>query len=121
MELNNFVNIFNSLFKKSQTLNSSYYIHLYNMKTKAKKLILHSPTLESVLMVERTIDKYSGECGKYQLWKKLPKKMMYQTFIVILDYLTHSNKIILDRGGKIVWIWDPQGINKFLKKTSKFM
>ena len=52
-----------------------------------KSTILHSPTLESVIMVEKTIQKYSQECGKYQLWKKLPKKMMYQTFQLILDYL----------------------------------
>lgn len=74
--------------------------------------ILHSPTLESVIMVEEAIEENSGECGKYQLWKKLPKKMMYQTFQVILDYLEQSNKIIIDKDGKVVWIWNPQLIRK---------
>ena len=78
--------------------------------------ILHSPTLESVLMVEETIEKYSGELGKYQLWRKLPRKMMYQTFLVILDYLEKSNKIIIDREGKIVWIWNPKFIRKLQEK-----
>ncbi len=81
-----------------------------------KETILHSPTLESVLMVERIIEKYSGKFGKYQLWQKLPRKMMYQTFSVILDYLEKSNKIIVDNEGKIVWIWDPEFIRNLKEK-----
>jgi len=77
--------------------------------------ILHSPTLESILMVEKAAKKYSGMYGKYQLWNKLPKKMMYQTFQTILDYLLESNKIIIEND-KIIWIWDPQGIRKLMKK-----
>ena len=83
------------------------------MKTKT---ILHSPTLESVMMVEKTIHKHSQECGKYQLWKKLPKKMMYQTFLVILDYLEESGKIYIDKDGCVMWTWDPEGIRKLREK-----
>ena len=79
--------------------------------------ILHSPTLESVLMVERTIKKYSQECGKYQLWKKLPKKMMYQTFSVILNYLEESGKIIIDKDGCIIWVYNPNRIKKLIKQN----
>lgn len=78
--------------------------------------ILHSPTLESVKMVEKAIKESSGEYGKYQLWQKLPRKMMYQTFQVIIDYLEESNKIILDKEEKIVWIWDPEGVKKALMR-----
>ena len=81
-----------------------------------KSTILHSPTLESVIMVEKTIQKYSQECGKYQLWKKLPKKMRYQTFQVILDYLEQSGKIMIDTEGCIIWTYDPEGIKKILTK-----
>ncbi len=84
-----------------------------------QQLILHSPTLESVLMVEKAIYKHSGEFGKYQLWKKLPRKMMYQTFQTILNYLEEFNKIIIDKEGKIVWIWDPEGIKRLLAKGAK--
>ncbi len=77
--------------------------------------ILHSPTLESVLMVERAIQEYSQECGKYQLWKKLPKKMMYQTFQVILDYLEESGKIMIDREGCIIWTYNPKRIRKLIR------
>lgn len=82
-----------------------------------KQNILHSPTLESVMMVEKTIEKHSQECGKYQLWKKLPKKMMYQTFQVILNYLEESGKIIIDKDGCIIWIWNPKVIRKFEKEN----
>ena len=78
--------------------------------------VLHSPTLESVTRVERTIREYSQECGKYQLWKKLPKKMMYQTFLVILDYLQESGKIIIDSDGIVIWIYNPERIRQLIKK-----
>jgi len=78
--------------------------------------ILHSPTLESVFMVEETIQKYSQECGKYQLWKKLPRKMMYQTFQVILNYLEQSGKIIIDKDGCIMWTFNPERIRKIIKE-----
>ena len=78
--------------------------------------VLHSPTLESVLMVERTIQKYTQECGKYQLWKKLPKKMMYQTFQVILDYLEQSSKILIDKDGCIIWTYNPKRIKELISK-----
>jgi len=82
----------------------------------AQEIILHSPTLESVISVEKTIQKYSQECGKYQLWKKLPKKMMYQTFQVILNYLEESGKIFIDKEGIIIWTHDPEGIRKILSQ-----
>ena len=78
--------------------------------------IIHSPTLESVIMVEKTIEKYSGNCGKYQLWKKLPKKMMYQTILVILSYLISSGKIVIDKDGCILWIWNPAKIRELEKQ-----
>lgn len=81
-----------------------------------KKTIMHSPTLESVIMVEKTIYKYSQEYGKYQLWKKLPKKMMYQTFQVILDYLEQSGKIMIDKDGCVIWTYNPEGIKRLIKE-----
>ena len=81
--------------------------------------ILHSPTLESVIMVEKAIQKYSQECGKYQLWKKLPKKMMYQTFQIILDYLENSGKIMIDKGGCVIWTYNPERIRKLLSQGVK--
>jgi len=64
---------------------------------------MHSPTLDSILMVEEMIKKNSGAYGKYQIWKKLPKKMMYQTFQIILEYLQRSDKIMI-MDGKVLWV-----------------
>ncbi len=79
----------------------------------------HSPTLESVIMVEETARKHSQEYGKYQLWKKLPKKMMYQTFQKILDYLEESGKLMIDKDGIVIWTHDPSGIKKLVSKGVK--
>lgn len=96
-----------------------YCIYLYNIykyigDNMASTTLLHSPTLESVIMVEKIIQKHSQECGKYQLWKKLPKKMMYQTFQTILSYLEKSGKIMVDKDGVVIWLYDPEGIKKIL-------
>ncbi len=81
---------------------------------------LHSPTLVSVIMVEDTIKKYSQECGKYQLWKKLPRKMMYQTFLTILDYLKKSNKIMVCKDGIVIWTYNPRRIRQLEREGVKF-
>ncbi|MBI4145791.1 hypothetical protein HY489_00465 [Candidatus Woesearchaeota archaeon] len=78
------------------------------------KNVLHYPQLDTVLMVENFIREHSGDFKKRPLWEHLPKKMMYQTFCVIFDYLLESGKIGVDRQGKIAWIWDPEGVRKYL-------
>ena len=82
-----------------------------------KQTAIHSPTLDSIRMVEKTIQKYSQECGKYQLWKKLPKKMMYQTYQVVLSYLEESGKIMIDpEDGVVMWTYDPKTIRRMIKE-----
>ena len=78
--------------------------------------ILHYPQLDTVLMVEEFKRKNSGEYKKRSLWENLPRKMMYQTFCVIFDYLLDSNKIAVDGEGKIAWIWNPELVRKYLSK-----
>ena len=68
---------------------------------------VRSPTLDTVLMVEKIIEKYSGDYNRTDLWKKLPKKVMWQTYLVVLDYLQDINKIAIDKMGKIAYIWNP--------------
>ena len=86
------------------------------MELLKKRNILHYPQLDTVLMVEEFIRKHSGEYRRKQLWQSLPKKMMYQTFSVVLDYLFESGKIVADREGKIVWIWNPELVKKYMDK-----
>ena len=85
-------------------------------QTSIIKDILRFPRLDTVLMVEKFIKEYDGEYKKRELWEHLPKKMMYQTFCVIFDYLSDSNKIAIDRERKIAWIWNPQLVRKYLSK-----
>ena len=85
-------------------------------KKKQKRNILHYPRLDTVMMVEKTIREAEEYLNKRQLWKSLPKKIMYQTFLVILDYLRASGKIVIDREGKIVWIYDPEGVKRIMQR-----
>ena len=84
------------------------------LEHKKENPFVRSPTLDTVLMVEKTIEEYSGEYNKTKLWKNLPKKVMWQTFLVILDYLENTNKIAFDREGKIAYIWNPELVKKYL-------
>ena len=47
----------------------------------------------------------NNNLSKTQLWKILPEQVQYQTFNVIIDYLEKSNKIIITKSNKIVWIF----------------
>lgn len=85
------------------------------MENEMMNPIARSPTLETVSMVEKTINKYSGEFNRTELWKKLPKKVMWQTYLVILNYLESINKIAFDRNGTIGYIWSPKAAKKILK------
>jgi len=79
------------------------------MQTQAlENPFVRSPTLDTVMMVERTIEEKSGEYNRTELWKTLPRKVMWQTFLVILEYLESINKIAFDREGKIAYIWNPK-------------
>ena len=78
---------------------------------------LHSPQLDTVLMVESFIREHSGEFKKRALWENLPKKMMYQTFSVIIRYLQDSGKVATDTNGKICWIYNPELIKRYLENT----
>lgn len=79
--------------------------------------ILHYPRLDSVMMVEKVIEETSGTYSKKQLWVKLPKKMMYQTYSVIIDYLISIGKIAVDKKGKICWTWNPELVKKYLGRV----
>lgn len=73
-----------------------------------------SPTLDTVLMVEKTIEKYSGEYNRTELWKKLPRKVMWQTYLVVLDYLENINKIGITRDGTLIYLWNPKLAKKYM-------
>ena len=63
-----------------------------------------SPRLDTILMVENVIREWSGHYKRRALWEHLPKKMMYQTYKGIIEYLLASNKIAIDSEGYVGWI-----------------
>lgn len=66
--------------------------------------VLHYPKLDSILMVEKAIQQSEDYPSRMELWRSLPRKMQYQTFKLILDYLERSNKIMFEED-KIIWIF----------------
>ncbi len=67
--------------------------------------VLHYPRLDTILMVEEAIRKAREYPTRTKLWNSLPKKMQYQTFQLILDYLLKSNKVLITKEGKIMWVF----------------
>jgi len=65
--------------------------------------VLHEPKLDTILMVEKAIKEAEEYPSRMELWKSLPRKIQYQTFKRILEYLEASNKIIFN-GKRIVWV-----------------
>lgn len=78
------------------------------------------PRLDTVLKIEEFIKEHDGEFRKKQLWENLHKKIMYQTFSIVLDYLIISGKISIDSEGKIGWIYYSKDFEKHLKETHLF-
>jgi len=79
-------------------------------------IITRSPRLETVIMVELFIKENTGQFKKTELFQRLPKKMMWGTFNVILEYLWNNNKIGIDKNGYIVYIWSPEAGKLFIDK-----
>jgi len=78
--------------------------------------IARSPTLQTVLMVENFIKDKSSEFKKTDIFNNLPKKVMWQTFQVIIEYLESLGKIAFDKEGYVVYIWNPEFVEKFRNK-----
>jgi hypothetical protein len=78
--------------------------------------ILHYPRLDTVIMVEETVKKLDYYPTRMELWRALPKKVMYQTFAMIIDYLVSLGKIIIGKDNRIVWVWNPELIKKVTRQ-----
>lgn len=56
-------------------------------------MVLHEPRLDTLMMVEKAILDSENYPTRTELWKRLPRKVQYQTFKHILGYLEASGKI----------------------------
>jgi len=82
---------------------------------KSKTYLEHSPTLNTVLMVEGVLRKSRETLKLAELKRRLPKKVMHQTLLKILDYLQISGKILIGTKG-IIWIYTPRDeLEKMIK------
>lgn len=73
------------------------------------------PNLQTVLMVEEFIKENSMFYTKREIFESLPKRMMWGTFRIIIDYLEETLKIFIDRDGIVSYIWNPKLISKINK------
>lgn len=76
------------------------------------------PNLSTVLMVENFLRDHRGLPMKISdIKKKLPKQIMHQTLIIILEYLWRSGKIIYGPRG-VQWIYsEPEHLKKMFKDS----
>ena len=66
-----------------------------------------SPTLNTVIMVEETLSKAGELLTIGKLKRMLPKQVMHQTLMAIIDYLEYSGKIVI-HDDKLLWTFKPQ-------------
>ncbi len=76
-----------------------------------------SPTLNTVLMVEDTLSNAGELLTIGKLKRMLPKQVMHQTLMAVIDYLEYSGKIVV-HDDKVLWTFKPQSK---LKKTTGLM
>lgn len=83
-------------------------------KKSQRQKLEHSPTLNTVIMVEKTLQKMDGSIITVaELKRKLPRQVNHNTLMVILNYLEEGNKIAVSLKG-ITWI---QNSNPTLRKA----
>ena len=79
----------------------------------------HSPTLNTVLMVEDTLKDAGEVITLAELKRRLPKKIMHQTLIKILDYLQISGKIIIGTKG-VLWVYtERKELDELIKRGTE--
>jgi hypothetical protein len=88
-------------------------------QTQILESVGHSPTLNTVLMVEETLKDAGQVITLAELKRRLPKKIMHQTLVTILDYLQMSGKIIIGTKG-ILWIYaDKKELDALIKRGTE--
>ena len=84
-----------------------------------RERLIHSPNLNTVLMVEDTLKESSELMTVAELKRRLPKKVMHQTLIQILDYLQISGKILIGTKG-ILWVFtERKELNKLIVRGTE--
>ncbi len=82
-----------------------------------QRRIDRSPRLDTILMIEAELYKQKSDKTITQIWKALPKKVMWTTFTAVLRYLEYSGKIIVEKDKTVTWIWNPNLIERLKKQN----
>ncbi len=77
--------------------------------------LMHSPTLNTVLMIEGTLQVARQILKVSELKRRLPRQVMHATLLQVLDYLQQSGKIFITTKG-VVWIYRPPAELEKLKQ-----
>ncbi len=86
------------------------------IQIRKKESFVHSPTLSTVLMVEDILKDARQLMTVAEIKRKLPRKVMHQTLLQILDYLQLSGKIIIGTKG-VLWIFaERKEIEEMIKR-----
>jgi len=86
------------------------------MQELLQKQEAHSPTLNTVLMVEETLKEAKQIVTLAELKRKLPRQVMHTTLLAILDYLQISGKIVIGTKG-ILWVFaEREEIERLVKR-----
>ena len=64
--------------------------------------------MQTVIMVENFIKDNSMFYTRREIFNELPKKMLWGTFRIIMDYLEETLKIVTDEDGIVSYIWNPE-------------
>ncbi|MBR9682565.1 MAG: hypothetical protein GOV02_02730 [Candidatus Aenigmarchaeota archaeon] len=73
-----------------------------------KQKLIHSPTLNTVMMVEKALQNAEDSIVTVaDLKRMLPRQVNHRTLMAILQYLEYSNKIAVSIKG-ITWIHNPK-------------
>ena len=81
--------------------------------------VLHYPRLDTVLMVERVLKNAELAISKSELQRRLPKQVMRQTLLVILEYLEEKGLIMIGEKG-VLWVHNENPKMKKLLAASKY-
>jgi hypothetical protein len=75
--------------------------------------------ISDISMIESFIEENSGGYNKKTLYEKFSGIISLKEFNEIIEKLRDSDKVLIDREGKICWVWNPELI-KEIKENKKY-
>src|SRR3989338_7354668 len=94
---------------------------MMKMETTFQTVQRHSPTLDTIQMVEHTLQTMTEDFITIaELKRKLPRQVNHYTLMTILRYLEQSNKLLITLDG-ITWLREPgPGLRALLAESVEY-